>query len=69
MASWPMANYRKGDERDANLAKPIAEGDKVLKPKRAPMVCSVCGAADVGLYRHTGSVALYCGKHVPKNAP
>ena len=66
----PMANYSKRDERDANLAKAIAEGGKVLKPKRAPMVCSVCGAtADVGLYRHTGSVALYCAKHVPKNAP
>jgi hypothetical protein len=63
-----MANFTKRDERDADLVKAIAEGGKVLKPKRARKVCSVCGAADLSLYRHTGPVALYCAAHVPKYA-
>jgi hypothetical protein len=62
-----MANYTKRDERDTDLAKAIAEGGKVLKAKSARRVCSVCGAADVGLYRHMGPVALYCAKHVPSS--
>lgn len=60
-----MADDTKPDERDADLAKAVAEGGKVLKPKRrARPACNICGATDGGLYRHT--LALYCAKHVPK---
>ena len=52
--------------------EPLADRGKARqnrpKPKRQRAVCSVCGGAEGGLYRHTG-LALYCAKHVPKNAP
>jgi hypothetical protein len=67
--SSAMADHSKHDDRDADLAKAIAEGGKVLKPKGADKACSVCGATNVGLYRHVNPLALYCAKHVPKNAP
>jgi hypothetical protein len=60
-----MGNDTKRDDGDPNLAKAIARGCKVLKPKRTRLTCSVCGAADVALYRHTSLLALYCAKHEP----
>jgi hypothetical protein len=60
------ANDTKPDEPLADTGKARKEsGEKRPKPKRQRAVCSVCGADDVGLYRHTSPLALYCAKHVP----
>ena len=60
------ANDTKPDEPLADRGKARNDGgEKCPKPKRQPAVCFVCGAADVGLYRHTAPVALYCAKCAP----
>jgi hypothetical protein len=61
-----MADDTKPDEHGPVTAKaPNDGGEKRRKSKRQRAACSVCGAADVGLYRYTAPVALYCAKHVP----
>ena len=61
-----MANDTDRDEplADRRKARKDREGERP-KPKRERAVCSVCGGADGGLYRHTSPLALYCAKHVP----
>jgi hypothetical protein len=61
------ANYTKPDEPLADRGKARKDGgQKRPKPKKHQRaVCSVCGAADGGLYRHTSPLALYCAKRVP----